>query len=175
MEKTNEIYLAGGCFWGTEHFLKQIRGVASTEVGYANGNTKNPTYKEVCTDKTGFAETVKVTYNPEEINLIFLLSLYFLTIDPTSINRQGHDTGTQYRTGIYYTNESDLPIINQAVGELAKAYGMPLALEIAPLNNFYSAEEYHQDYLDKNPDGYCHLNPKLFELARRANAVTKKH
>ena len=171
MEKTSEIYLAGGCFWGTEHFLKQIRGVKHTEVGYANGNTASPTYKEVCTDKTGFAETVKVVYNPQEVSLELLLNLYFQTIDPTSINRQGYDQGTQYRTGIYYTDKADLTIIQNAVCELAKEYSRPLALEVEPLKNFYNAEEYHQNYLDKNPDGYCHLNPKLFELARRANAI----
>lgn len=109
-------------FWGTEHFLKQIRGVKHTEVGYANGNTASPTYKEVCTDKTGFAETVKVVYNPREVSLELLLNLYFQTIDPTSINRQGHDQGTQYRTGIYYTDKADLTIIQNAVCELAKEY-----------------------------------------------------
>lgn len=157
MEKTSEIYLAGGCFWGTEHFLKQIRGVKHTEVGYANGNTASPTYKEVCTDKTGFAETVKVVYNPQEVSLELLLNLYFQTIDPTSINRQGHDQGTQYRTGIYYTDKADLTIIQNAVCELAKEYSRPLALEVEPLKNFYNAEEYHQNYLDKNPDGIVTL------------------
>ncbi len=174
MEKLSKIYLAGGCFWGTEHFLKQIRGVKSTEVGYANGHTENPTYKEVCTNSTGFAETVKVVYDPKEVKLELLLNLYFQTIDPTSVNRQGHDTGSQYRTGIYYTDKADLPVIRLAVDELAKEYSRPLALEVEPLKNFYNAEEYHQDYLDKNPDGYCHLNPKLFELARRTNAAYKR-
>ncbi len=108
-----EIYLAGGCFWGTEHFFKQIDGVVETEVGYANGHTEHPTYKEVCTDKTGFAETVRVVYNPEKIGLRFLMKMYFKAIDPVSVNRQGHDTGTQYRTGIYYTDASDLPVIEE--------------------------------------------------------------
>lgn len=174
MEKPSEIYLAGGCFWGTEHFLKLIRGVKSTEVGYANGHIENPTYKEVCTDQTGFAETVKVVYDPKIVNLELLLNLYFQTIDPTSLNRQGNDTGSQYRTGIYYTDKADLPVIEDAVHELAKKYSHPLVLEVEPLKNFYKAEEYHQDYLDKNPNGYCHLNPHLFELARRANGVYKK-
>jgi len=98
-EQFKEIYLAGGCFWGTEHYFKQIDGVVDTEVGYANGTTENPTYKEVCTDKTGFAETVHVTYNPDKVSLKFLLEMYFKAIDPTSINRQGNDMGTQYRTG----------------------------------------------------------------------------
>ncbi len=164
-----EIYLAGGCFWGTEHFLKQIRGVESTEVGYANSHVANPTYKEVCTGNTGAAETVKVVYNPQIVKLQLLLELYFQTIDPTSVNRQGGDSGLQYRTGIYYTDKEDLPVIEAAIHELAKAYTDPIAIEIELLVNFYAAEDYHQDYLDKNVNGYCHINPKLFELARKAN------
>lgn len=169
MENLSEIYFAGGCFWGTEHFLKQIRGVESTQVGYANGNIANPTYQQVCTGKTNFAETVKVQYDPKEIDLKFLIDLFFKTIDPTSLNKQGNDRGTQYRTGIYYTDPADLPIIKAAVQELAKGYSKPLVVEIEPLTNFYPAEDYHQDYLDKNPGGYCHINPALFELARKAN------
>lgn len=169
MKNPSEIYFAGGCFWGTEHFLKQIRGVESTQVGYANGNIANPTYQQVCTGKTNFAETVKVEYDPQEIDLKFLIDLFFKTIDPTSLNKQGNDRGTQYRTGIYYTDPADLPVIKAAVRELAKEYSKPLVVEIEPLTNFYPAEDYHQDYLDKNPGGYCHINPALFELARRAN------
>lgn len=169
MENLSEIYFAGGCFWGTEHFLKQIRGVESTQVGYANGNIANPTYQQVCTGKTNFAETVKVEYNPKEIDLKFLIDLFFKTIDPTSLNKQGNDRGTQYRTGIYYTDPADLPVIRAAVDELAKGYSKPLVVEIEPLSNFYPAEDYHQDYLDKNPGGYCHINPALFEMARKAN------
>lgn len=172
MEKQSEIYLAGGCFWGTEHFLKQIRGVESTEAGYANGNTKNPTYEEVCHNNTGFAETVKVVYNPQEVSLGLLLDLYFKTIDPTSINRQGNDKGSQYRTGIYYTDPTDLPVIRNSISALEKNYTKPIVVEVEPLKNFYKAEGYHQDYLDKHPGGYCHINPQLFELARRANAKT---
>lgn len=142
-------------------------------MGYANGHTASPTYKEVCTDRTGFAETVKVVYDPKEVKLELLLELYFQTIDPTSLNRQGHDTGTQYRTGIYYTDREDVPVIEKAVRSLAKAYTQLLALEVKPLESFYDAEEYHQDYLDKNPGGYCHLNPKLFELYRQANPAGK--
>ena len=163
-----EIYLAGGCFWGTEHFFKQIDGVVETEVGYANGHTEHPTYKEVCTDKTGFAETVRVVYNPEKIGLRFLLQMYFKAIDPVSVNRQGHDTGTQYRTGIYYTAASDLPVIEEVCSEEQKLYKEPFAVEKLPLKNFYTAEEYHQDYLDKNPEGYCHLPLSLFKFAKEA-------
>ena len=170
MKNQAEIYFAGGCFWGTEHFLKQIRGVESTQVGYANSTVANPSYEQVCTGKTNAAETVKVVYDPAVADLNLLLDLYFKTIDPTSLNKQGNDRGTQYRTGVYYTNKADLPIIQQAVKGLALEYKSPIVIEVAPLTNFYPAELYHQDYLDKNPGGYCHINPALFELARKANA-----
>ena len=166
---TKEIYFAGGCFWGTEHFLKQIRGVVSTEVGYANGNVANPTYKLVCQGNTQFAETVKVVYNPSEVSLSFLIDLYLKTIDPTSLNKQGNDKGSQYRTGIYYKDKADEPIIRQQLAALAKGYSKPIVVENLPLKNFYAAEDYHQDYLDKNPHGYCHLSPALLEMARKAN------
>ena len=108
-----EIYLAGGCFWGTEHYFKQIRGVISTEAGYANGNTSNPTYEEVYTDTTGFAECVKICYDSDIVELRLLLEMYFRSIDPTSLNRQGNDVGTRYRTGIYYTTTDDLATIEE--------------------------------------------------------------
>ena len=168
-----EIYLAGGCFWGTEHFFKQIRGVIETEVGFANGHTENPTYQEVYTDKTGFAETVLVKYNPDVVSLEFLLQMYFVAIDPTSLNKQGHDEGTRYRTGIYYTDSSDLAIINKVYEAEQQKYSQPFAVERLPLENYYPAEDYHQDYLDKNPDGYCHLPLELFEFARKANQARK--
>ena len=170
MEKENlkEIYLAGGCFWGTEHYFKQIDGVVDTEVGYANGITENPTYKDVCTDKTGFAETVHVIYNPDKVTLKFLLEMYFKAIDPTSINQQGHDTGTQYRTGVYYTDSTDEATISKVFEEEQKHIQGKIAVENLPLKNFYTAEDYHQDYLDKNPDGYCHLPQSLFEFACKA-------
>lgn len=161
-----EIYLAGGCFWGTEHFMKQIAGVTETQVGYANGNTPSPTYEEVYTDTTGYAETVRVVYNEEIVSLKFLLELYFTTIDPLSFNRQGGDIGTRYRTGIYYTDERDVAIIKHVFDKKAIELSAELAVEIAPLRNFFAAEEYHQDYLDKNPGGYCHIPRKMIELAR---------
>ena len=175
MEKENlkEIYLAGGCFWGTEHYFKQIDGVVDTEVGYANGTTENPTYKDVCTDKTGFAETVHVTYNPDKVSLKFLLEMYFKAIDPTSINQQGHDTGTQYRTGVYYTDSTDEATISKVFDEEQKHIQGKIVVENLPLKNFYKAEDYHQDYLDKNPDGYCHLPQSLFEFARKAKDTEK--
>ena len=165
---TKEIYLAGGCFWGTEHYFKQIEGVTATEVGFANGHTQNPTYKEVYTDTTGFAETVRVEYDPEKVSLQFLLQMFFKAIDPLSLNKQGHDEGTRYRTGVYYTSDEDLPVIEKVFAEVQKDYPQPLAVEKLPLENYYAAEDYHQDYLDKNPDGYCHLPLSLFEFARKA-------
>lgn len=166
------IYLAGGCFWGTEHFLSLVHGVKEAEVGYANSNVANPTYREVCMGRTGAAETVKVVYNPKEISLPFLLSLYYKTIDPTSLNKQGNDRGTQYRTGIYYTDPAERPVIEESLQQLQRNYSKPLAIEVAPLKNFYPAEDYHQDYLDKNPGGYCHINPGLFKLAREVRDTT---
>ncbi len=162
------IYLAGGCFWGVEKYLKSIPGVTETEVGYANGNTENPTYEDICYNSTGHAETVKVQYDPEKINLDRLLRLYFQVIDPTALNRQGNDSGTQYRTGIYYVYDEDEPVIRSAVGKLEENCDKPVLVEIMPLSNYYPAESYHQDYLTKNPQGYCHIEPELFENARGA-------
>lgn len=165
-----EIYFAGGCFWGTEHYFKQLRGVVDTQVGYANGNTDNPTYREVCTDKTGFAETVRVVYDPDVITLEFLTEMYFRAIDPTSVDQQGPDIGSQYRTGIYYKDDADKAEIRKVYDSMRQKLGSRMAVEFLPLKNFYYAEEYHQDYLDKNPAGYCHLPSSLFRMAKEANA-----
>lgn len=163
-----EIYLAGGCFWGTEKYFLNIKGVIETEVGYANGETEYPTYEDVCYSITGHAEAVKVIYDPEKISLEFLLSLYYDVIDPTSLNRQGWDIGTQYRTGIYYVDEGDKDIILQSINQLQTKYTDPVVVEVRPLENYYPAEEYHQKYLDKNPLGYCHIGPAKFEKAKKA-------
>ena len=143
-----EIYFAGGCFWGTEHFFKQINGVTATQVGYANGNIENPTYEQVYTDSTGFAEVVKVAYDPKVVSLEILLDLFFKTIDPTSLNQQREDIGTRYRTGIYWINSEDEKVVTKALSELQKNYEKSIVVENEPLKNFYSGEEYHQDYLD---------------------------
>ena len=151
MQKT--IYLAGGCFWGVEAYFQRIPGVLSTSCGYANGNSRNPSYKEVCHNNTGHAETVKIDYDPERLPLKNLLCYYFRIIDPTSLNKQGNDVGTQYRTGIYYVEEADKEIIQQALKKEQEQYSSPLVVEVLPLEAFDSAEEYHQDYLHKNPGG----------------------
>ena len=160
------IYLAGGCFWGTAHLFSLVPGVKNTTAGYANSIVANPTYQEVCTGRTHAAETVKVDYDETQVGLSDLLMLYFRSIDPVSVNRQGGDSGTQYRTGIYYTDESDREVIEVMLATLQRRHSEPIAIEFGPLQNFYPAEEYHQDYLVKNPDGYCHVNPALFAEAR---------
>lgn len=163
-----EIYLAGGCFWGLEKYLGSIPGVIRTEAGYANGKTENPTYEDVCRRDTGHAETVRLVYDPSKVNLRRLLSLFYKVIDPTSLNRQGNDVGSQYRTGIYYTDEEDLPVIRRSIDLLRQEHARPIAIETMPLANYYPAEEYHQKYLDKNPGGYCHIGPQHFENAKNA-------
>ena len=159
------IYLAGGCFWGVQKYFDQFDGVVLTEVGYANGPDEAPSYEEVCAS-SGHAETVQVGYDEKRISLAELLGFYFAVIDPLSVNRQGNDVGVQYRTGIYYTDEAQLPKIQAVCDRVAQAAGQPLAVEVAPLKNFFSAEEYHQKYLDKNPGGYCHIPRQMFELGR---------
>ncbi|MFA5342009.1 MAG: peptide-methionine (S)-S-oxide reductase MsrA [Clostridia bacterium] len=167
-DRLKQIYLAGGCFWGTEKYFSVIKGVKDTEVGYANGNTENPTYQQVCHENTGHAETVKIIYDDNEASLEFLLDMFYDVIDPTSVNRQGNDAGTQYRSGIYYTDESDLAVITKSIHNLQDRYEKPIAIEIMPLLNYYPAEGYHQKYLDKNPNGYCHISPSKMHKAKAA-------
>ncbi|QNU68613.1 peptide-methionine (R)-S-oxide reductase MsrB [Ruminiclostridium herbifermentans] len=174
-ETVKEIYLAGGCFWGTEKYLSLVKGIVSTEVGYANGNTENPSYEDVCYRKTGHAETVKVLYDPSIVSLEFILNLYYDVINPISINRQGNDIGTQYRTGIYYTDNKDKDTILESINELQKKYDKPIAIEVLPLDNYFRAEEYHQKYLDKNPNGYCHIGRDKFEKAEKAEDFQIKY
>lgn len=191
-DELKDIWFAAGCFWGAQKFFKGLEGVEFTEVGFANGNTESPTYEQVYTDATGYAECVHVRYNPQKISLRRLTELYFKIIDPLSLNKQGADEGTRYRTGVYYRapqqsdvrkyederiaedesaerriaeDESDLVILSdvfEAVKKELKVSSLPV--ELLPLKNFYTADEYHQDYLDKNPSGYCHLSPELFKL-----------
>ncbi|NLZ82998.1 MAG: peptide-methionine (S)-S-oxide reductase MsrA [Clostridiales bacterium] len=157
------IYLAGGCFWGTEQYISNIYGVVKTDVGYANGNTEEPTYEEVCNSDTGHAETVRVYYDPLKVSLKFLLDLYYDVIDPIAVNRQGGDVGIQYRTGIYYDDKSDEVMIKSSINKLQKKYEEAIAIEVLPLTHYYLAEEYHQKYLIKKPHGYCHIPRAKFE------------
>lgn len=174
MDGIKTIYFAGGCFWGTEHFFKQISGVVATTAGYANSRVPDPSYKDVCTGTTMAAEAVEVRYAPSRVGLRTLIAMYFLTIDPLSVNRQGNDIGTQYRTGIYYTDERQRHVAEEAVKSVSDSLRQQVAVEVMPLLNFYPAEEYHQDYLEKTPGGYCHINPELFARARNIGRLTSE-
>lgn len=155
---TKTIYLAGGCFWGLEAYFQRIEGVVDAVSGYANGKTKNPTYEDVSHRNTGHAETIKVVYDPEKLSLQDILQYYFRVIDPTSLDKQGNDRGKQYRTGVYYTDPAEQSVIAQALADEQKKYQQKIVVENKPLLHFYQAEEYHQDYLVKNPNGYCHID-----------------
>ena len=159
------IYFAGGCFWGVEKYFSMARGVLDTKVGYANGSLPNPTYEDLKHGKDNASETVMIMYDESQISLEKLLELYLRVVDPYSINKQGEDEGVQYRTGVYYIDMSEKDIIkNYFKKELKNDY----KIEVLPLASFYLAEEYHQDYLDKNPQGYCHINmAKLKEEERK--------
>ncbi len=167
------IYLAGGCFWGVEAFISRLNGVNQTEVGYANGKDLSPTYEKVCTGKTGHAETVKVTYNPKIITLTEILENYYKIIDPFSKNRQGEDIGTQYRTGIYWQEYSQKSIVLKFLKEKQKVESRRIVIEVSPIKCFYIAEDYHQKYLEKNPEGYCHVDLNLINT-KEFDHLTKK-
>ncbi|NMM62622.1 peptide-methionine (S)-S-oxide reductase MsrA [Clostridium sp. P21] len=152
-----KIILSGGCFWGIEEYMSRIKGVIETKVGYVNGTKEDPSYEEVCRKDTGHAEACYIIYDEELIRLEELLSKFWQIVDPTVVNRQGNDIGHQYRTGIYYTDKKDLPVILSSKNEEQKKYSKKIVTEIEPLSCFYEAEEYHQKYLKKNPGGYCHI------------------
>jgi len=161
MKNLKEIYLAGGCFWGLEAYMARVPGVYDAESGYANGNTENPSYEDLIYRQSGHAETVRVQYDPAQVSLGALLKYYFRVIDPTSLNRQGNDRGIQYRTGIYYTDEAELPVIRAEISAVQAKHPRPVVVEVQPLKQYYKAEDYHQDYLEKNPGGYCHIDLDL--------------
>ena len=163
-----DIWLAAGCFWGAQKFFKQIEGVDFTEVGFCNGWVEHPSYEQVYTDRTGHAECVHVRYDPERVSLQKLVHLFFKIIDPLSLNKQGEDEGTRYRTGVYYGDERDLDVLRKEFRRVEKRLGVAeMPVELLPLKSFFRAEEYHQDYLDKNPNGYCHLSPALFKKKKK--------
>ena len=171
--KLKEIYLAGGCFWGLEAYMQKIKGVEDAVSGYANGKTDNPSYKDLHT--SGHAETVKVVYNPDMVSLEELLEYYLRVVDPVSINKQGNDTGTQYRTGVYYTNNSEKTIIEKVLANEQTKYDKPIAIEVLPLQQFFIAEDYHQDYLAKNPGGYCHIDLSLADKPLSDKTISKSN
>ena len=164
MESGNIIYLAGGCFWGLEKLMQSIPGVTDAVSGYANGTGEaDANYSAVCAGGTGFRETVQVTYDLGQVSLDALLLAYFYVIDPTVENRQGNDVGSQYQTGVYYTDDASKETVER-IAALERGRREKFAVEIGPLVNFFPAEEYHQDYLDKNPNGYCHIPRAEIEL-----------
>ena len=171
-----EIYLAGGCYWGVEKYISNIKGVMETTVGFANGDTEHPTYEQVRYQNTGHAETVKVRYDETKLSLPAILKLFYEIIDPTSVDKQGEDEGHQYRTGIYFTAPEDETVIAASLKELAEELRShdiiePLAIEACPLIHFYDAEEYHQKYLDKNPNGYCHVPIAQIQWVKTINPL----
>lgn len=168
------IYFAGGCFWGTQHYMSQFDGVIETETGYANGSLADPSYQQVYTDRTGHVECVKIVYDREMLSLETLCRLFFRSIDPLLVNRQGDDCGTRYRTGIYWTDESDREAVEKVYEDIRQKYNTPLAVEKCPLKCFYAAEEYYQDYLVRNPDGYCHLSPETMKSAILYSQIIKE-
>ncbi len=159
-------YLAGGCFWGVEHYLSLIPGVHETTVGYANSDISDPSYEDLKAHRSLASECVEVVYDDKTISLEEILSLFFEIIDPTVLDQQGHDVGHQYRTGIYYQNEEDRLIEEKALKKLQERYDQTIVTELLPLENFTVAEDYHQDYLVKNPQGYCHVDLRMFQRAK---------
>lgn len=171
MEK--QIYLSGGCFWGVEAFFKKIPGVIMTTCGYANGQGVDPSYEEVCKGNQNFVECVHLVYDSNVLSLSKILKAFFMIIDPTSVNKQGGDVGIQYRSGIYTINQEDIVEIEAFINEIRGHYQYPIVTEVLPLSNFYRAETYHQDYLDKNPQGYCHVNLALADAFIKEQSCDK--
>lgn len=156
-----KIWFAGGCFWGVEAYFRQLKGVLNTTVGYGQGITEQPTYQQVSTGMTGYTEVCEVVYDEKIIALHKLLEHLFRIIDPTTLNRQGPDQGTQYRTGIYYESEADREVIIDFINKMQSHYAVPIVVEVEPVARFSPAEDYHQRYLEKTPGGYCHINLDL--------------
>lgn len=155
------IWLAGGCFWGVEAYFQQLKGVLDTTVGYGQGATDAPTYQQVCSGLTGYTEVCKVTYDEAVLPLPKIMEHFFRIIDPTTLNRQGPDCGSQYRTGVYYQTEEEKTVIQGFIKTIQSHYDLPIVVEVEPVRRFYPAEEYHQKYLQKTPQGYCHVNLNL--------------
>ena len=179
MSDTQTIVLGGGCFWCTEAVYKEVRGVTDVESGYSNGEAQNPSYEQVCTGRTGHAEVVRLTYDPAQISTRQVLEIFFVVHDPTQLNAQGHDVGTQYRSGIYYTTPEQKETAEAMIRQLEqeRAFGRPIVTEVEPLANYWPAEEYHQDFYEKNPaQGYCLAvaAPKVAKFRKTFTELTKR-
>ncbi|MDR3561919.1 MAG: peptide-methionine (S)-S-oxide reductase MsrA [Negativicutes bacterium] len=162
-----KIWLAGGCYWGVEAYFSQLKGVLATRVGFGQGRSEKPTYEQVCAGTTGHAEICEVTYDSAQLPLPELLEHFFRIIDPTTLNRQGPDRGSQYRTGVYYSDEAERKIILGFIANKQEKYTQPIVVEVEAYQSFYPAEEYHQKYLQKNPGGYCHIDLGLAKPEER--------
>jgi peptide-methionine (S)-S-oxide reductase len=177
--QTETIVLGGGCFWCTEAVFDRVQGVTDVESGYSNGETINPSYEQVCTGRTGHAEVVRLEFDPQQITLREILEIFFVVHDPTTLNRQGNDVGTQYRSGIYYANEAQKQVAEEVIREIeeSKTYRSPIVTEVKPLANYSTAEAYHQDYFLNNPNqGYCAfvVGPKVEKFQKTFAARVKK-
>ncbi len=172
------IALGGGCFWCTEAVYVKVRGVTDVESGYCNGQVERPSYEQVCTGRTGHAEVVRLTYDPSQVTLRQLLEVFFVVHDPTQLNRQGHDVGTQYRSGIYFTSPAQKAVADDLIREMSqdKLFGAPIVTEVLPLANYWPAEDYHQDFFERNPtQGYCLAvaAPKVAKFRKTFAALVK--
>jgi peptide-methionine (S)-S-oxide reductase len=179
MGDEQSIVLGGGCFWCTEAVFKEVRGITDVESGYSNGHAQRPTYDEVCTGRTGHAEVVKLTYDPAQITLRQILEIFFVVHDPTQLDRQGNDVGTQYRSGIYTTTEEQQRVAEDMVKRIneEKLFGRPVVTEVQPLANYSPAEEYHQDFFERNPtQGYCMAvaAPKVAKFRKTFSELARK-
>ena len=175
------LVLGGGCFWCTEAVFVRVRGVLDVESGYANGHADRfprPTYEQVCSGDTGYNEVVKLVYDPQQVSMADLLSVFFAIHDPTTLNRQGNDVGTQYRSGIYFTTPEQQAVAQGLIDELTrdKAFGKPIVTEVKPLDNYSAAEAYHQDFFERNPNqGYCMMvaAPKVAKFRKTFARLAK--
>ncbi len=173
--KTEEIILGGGCFWCTEGCYLPVKGVLKVVSGYSGGHVENPTYEQICTKTTGHAEVIKVTFDPSVVSYKQLVDLFWYAHDPTTLNRQGNDVGPQYRSVIYYTNDEQKAIAEASMKEHAKEFDSPIVTEVAPLKNFYAAEDYHQDFANKNPNqGYvcAVVKPKVEKFTKKLKELS---
>jgi peptide-methionine (S)-S-oxide reductase len=179
MSDLQTIVLGGGCFWCTEAVFKEVRGIADVESGYSNGETERPSYEDVCTGRTGHNEVVKLTYDPAQVSLRQILEIFFVVHDPTQLNRQGNDVGTQYRSGIYHTTPEQKQVADDMIRAMSqeKLFGRPIVTEVLPMTNYWPAEEYHQDFFEKNPtQGYCQAvaAPKVAKFRKTFTELTRR-
>nr|WP_145549386.1 peptide-methionine (S)-S-oxide reductase MsrA [Variovorax boronicumulans] len=173
---TETITLGGGCFWCTEAVFKEVQGVLDVESGYSNGQVPRPSYEQVCTGRTGHNEVVRLQFDPDQISLREILEIFFVVHDPTTLNRQGNDVGTQYRSGIYLDNAAQEPVAREVIAELASHSSAPIVTEVLPVANYWPAEEYHQDFFEKNPhQGYCMAvaAPKVAKFRKTFSRLAK--